>query len=665
MRITFVARREALEVDLPESAWKHKQSDFCIARTNSSQPDLQQVFVKRFRDTEPDAHPLLLGSAVRPLRNAPSLLHCESQDGFHYYVYTLLVGYKDLSFYLHSGGDYSRILSPSSARVLLAQMTQTLADINQRGYFHPDVCWGNIMARFRRDQIPSFALIDLDSCLSLKTRQLPSGVKCDQTWWSLYLHSGLRDPVYLNPTMILGIGLVLCRLLGEPPSGRNGSRAREVLLGRHEDQRALFEACDRGDNGKFIDTFSPAQSQAEQISGILSAWGQILSSMRAGRATPWTDIQQILDSLIAIQVHSNKRSMTGAKRGAEVAKPGIATTRSASRNETIGAEIASSLKTMIANAPSGATIRLAAGTYEVEHTLVIRKRLTLVGAGIDATIIVGYADNCLLACETDESVTLRDLTIRRSGHRCGDILRCGKGTLEVVRCRLAGAKKKNEALGNGLLAHTQGHVSVVQCVLEENDNDGIAVTETAHASVEACTFDRNGSGIAFYDNASGTVRHNTVEDCREYGIYVGKQASPFLEENACYRNARAGIAVVEQAGPTLAGNTCNTNSRSGISISSSSVVVVRENSCAENGQSGISISGQAQAILARNTCQTNALSGIAYFDHATGEARDNSSANNQKCGISVNSQSQPELISNVCRQNGGGTDTRRQCLRRK
>ena len=713
--ITFKLGGEVLEATLPGGAWKHQQSDFCVAATNSAYSELRLVFVKRFQDVVP-AHSLLLSSMHDVLPSSPALLHFERQNGACYYVFALLDGYRNLNSYFPLGADHSRILPPATARTLLTQVSKALAEINQRGYYHPDVSWRNIMVKFRSGRHSDFALIDVDSCLNLKM-QLPSAVTCDQTWWCLYLHKGLQNPAYLNPTMMLSMAMVLFRLHAHG-SGAGGN-GHEVLLGRPSDQKFLFGLADRGDVSEFIKVFPRASQHAAEIKDAFAIWRSTLQSMQAGRAVHWPVIQQFVEHLMVLGTNADDTGRVDKARVVDVpVRPG-GIWRAAT--EKAGGEMVLHLKTAVDQAPTGATLRLAPGTYELDSALVLRKRLRLLGAGIDATFIIGDTHDYLLANANDELSELSDLTIRRSGGRCGDILRCGSGGLEIKRCRIAGAREESNRGGSGLRVYGKGRVSVKQSVFEQNDFTGIAVQGTANADVEACTFSRNGNGLVFYEDGTGAVRQNACLDnsrsgiytndrsrvtleanvCRgnkhsaiviagvsssavrrntctgneQHGIYVSDQACPVVEDNTCDLNTWNGIGVCDEAQPALTGNTCRVNKQSGISLWKNAGGMIRRNVCTGNEQHGIYVGDRTQPTLEDNSCQGNSDSGIVYFGTAKGSALRNTCSNNKKVGIYVGQQAEPLVSFNTCQgnewsgiayQNNAGGDARdNECMRNK
>ncbi len=106
-----------------------------------------------------------------------------------------------------------------------------------------------------------------------------------------------------------------------------------------------------------------------------------------------------------------------------------------------------SLEEAVGAALPGATITLSPGTYRLASGLVIDKSLTLVGAGIDLTEIVGASGDFVVrftgARSADDlsggTFTANDLTFSNDGPGDSDVLRVDGGTIELQRCRFTGA----------------------------------------------------------------------------------------------------------------------------------------------------------------------------------------------------------------------------------
>ena len=269
----------------------------------------------------------------------------------------------------------------------------------------------------------------------------------------------------------------------------------------------------------------------------------------------------------------------------------------------------------VVRAQDGDTIELPEGRFTLNQSIIVRKSLTIRGAGRDKSILQSAESDFAIKFTGECQWTLRDLTLEHIGNKPADVVMVDSGTITITNCVFSGAVWDAQASrgGDGIWLPGTARAFVSNCVCRNNGQYGIQVTGQAHADLEGNTCEGNkGSGIAYFGNAAGTARNNT-----------------------CVKNGQDGIQVADQAQPVLEGNTCEGNTRSGIAYFDNAAGTARNNTCVKNAYHGIGVSGQAQPLLEGNTCEANEGSGIAYFDNAAGTARNNICRNNGLNGIYV------------------------------
>lgn len=353
-----------------------------------------------------------------------------------------------------------------------------------------------------------------------------------------------------------------------------------------------------------------------------------------------------------------------------------------------------SLEAAVDTVPAESTITLAPGTYRLTGQLTVDKSLTLRGAGMDQTFVVGDAGEYMVKFTGLGSFVLEGITFRYEGTAWTRVVVVEDGIIDFAHCRFTGAVRDEVVSkgGSGLrvLGNTMGIVR--ECRMEGNGLDGVSVQDQSQPTLAGNVVINNTQvGIAYWDDAGGMVQENECSSNGLHGITVNEQAQPVLERNVCRDNEQVGIryagtargvarenecignglygmAVVVQAQPTLEDNICTDNAEIGIRYSGSSGGSARRNECARNGLSGIVVVGQAQPALEGNTCTGNTENGIAYFDNAGGMAQQNTCSGNGLNGILVTERAQPALEGNFCQDNqeagihysGGGGGVARQ-----
>jgi parallel beta-helix repeat protein len=328
----------------------------------------------------------------------------------------------------------------------------------------------------------------------------------------------------------------------------------------------------------------------------------------------------------------------------------------------------STLEKAIQHIAEGGTINLGAGTYRLSQPLEINKSISLIGVGMDQTIIAATTQYHVIDFSGEGPFVLQGLTVQLEGGGKANVVQVKNGEINFSDCRFKGDGNN----GPGLLVLTNAKGTVIDCESINNGMHGFSIQDQSQLILESnkCTNNEE-SGMAFFNNSQGTVRKNECTG-NKHGIYVADQAKVDLEENIssdnqeigifysdntsgavrlneCTRNGNSGIWVTDQAKVTLEENTCSTNGESGIVFAGNTKSIARQNVSSNNINAGISVNEQAEPVLDENTCTNNQV-GIIFHDFAKGAARRNQCSGN-KHGIGIQEQSQPLLEGNITTEN--------------
>ena len=162
--------------------------------------------------------------------------------------------------------------------------------------------------------------------------------------------------------------------------------------------------------------------------------------------------------------------------------------RPASASLADESQLVSDLRQAIADAPAGATVEIAAGTYEFHEPFVIAKQILLHGAGPDATVFDGgLRTNCFVFATGASGTVLSGVTVRNgrgarfveaSNGDGGGALFCDKlVTATVTNCQFVGCRtvanfeKPGSATigeGRGSAVYSAGSLTVVDTVVADN-----------------------------------------------------------------------------------------------------------------------------------------------------------------------------------------------------
>ena len=184
-------------------------------------------------------------------------------------------------------------------------------------------------------------------------------------------------------------------------------------------------------------------------------------------------------------------------------------------------------KEAISRAQNGDTIQIAEGTYSTAETLSITNAITIVGAGIDKTILTTpqkpYKTGYRTVYVNNADAVLSNATII-CGQPVNDSSPRGLGVLidteggTVARCRITGARSNSYHLQGGGASLSSPNALLTHCIINDNET----VTGEARGAgvcvgsgiVDNCLIYGNksgfGGGLAVDQNGGAIVRNCTI-----------------------------------------------------------------------------------------------------------------------------------------------------------
>lgn len=310
------------------------------------------------------------------------------------------------------------------------------------------------------------------------------------------------------------------------------------------------------------------------------------------------------------------------------------------------------LAAIIASAQDGEILYLGEGTYQLAEGLTIQKSLTIIGAGMDKTIITTstpivftrttVSDEgekqveryAMLNFDVEGDLTLEGLTLSYSGTDPGYVLHMNNGNLKMDDCRLQSASRGSEEvphyailiLDNDAVAHVES------CIFEGNDIDlidrapnGIAPTGTSQIEMTNSQISDVYFGFVSYESALATLIGNTFSNIGEYAIVLRNTSSLSANQNEIAGDEQIwGFVCINQGNMVLEENKIN-DTAIGIFFDDACGGQAAKNEISNNTYRGIVVQGTAAPILEENTISvlegievTNDLIGIFFSENGSG-----------------------------------------------
>ena len=199
------------------------------------------------------------------------------------------------------------------------------------------------------------------------------------------------------------------------------------------------------------------------------------------------------------------------------------------------------------------------------------------------------------------TVSLRGITIDGAGKAQNGIQVANVGTLYVDNCLITGfTGPPSTTAGNGLWFGSPGHLFVTNTTVRGNSQIGIMIqpvdplsgsTQTAHASIDHCHLDGNGTGLLSDINTSTVVR---------YSFAAGNLYDGFAAQNA-------GVLNVEDCVATSNGNGIGAYATSAIYVSNTTVT---------GNNKGLNVAFASLLSRSNNTVENNGTNGSFNFTFA-------------------------------------------------
>ncbi|WP_134323874.1 right-handed parallel beta-helix repeat-containing protein [Cumulibacter soli] len=203
----------------------------------------------------------------------------------------------------------------------------------------------------------------------------------------------------------------------------------------------------------------------------------------------------------------------------------------------------------IAEAPTGSTIRIAAGEYP-ESIRLDSKVLTLEGEPLAeggdeqpslTTRIVGGGGWAPIVEQTGGELTLRHLAVNAAD---ADAVKVVEGTLTVESSVFT-------ARSGNALRISDGSTFSGRDVTLENSQVGLVVEDAEGELIDALIREIGDDGVVVRLGASPTLRNCKIANVGGRGIYVYESAKPVVEGCEITGSRAEGIAIAQGGAPTL------------------------------------------------------------------------------------------------------------------
>ena len=280
---------------------------------------------------------------------------------------------------------------------------------------------------------------------------------------------------------------------------------------------------------------------------------------------------------------------------------------------------AAELQAAVAEAGTGSTIRLAAGDFAIEQSLVLLRGVDLVGAGVDETTITSGAGGAAIIVGTSDAVGLQDLTVANEASNAS-VVAVTRGGLDLAHVALVGGRRDTEGAGGfGLVLAPdttleRGTHRAADTTFRDNDGGGILIDGPITPSLQRVEVDATtGCGVCWIGESSGRLANAEVTG-GDAALRVEGTASPTIT-NLEASEATIGAIIIGSSTPRIR-NSEFTEAASGIEVGGDAAPVLRRVRLPDNDDVGLRLAGTSTASVVDITISGSSAGGIGVLDEA-------------------------------------------------
>ncbi|MBI1742385.1 right-handed parallel beta-helix repeat-containing protein [Candidatus Acetothermia bacterium] len=201
-----------------------------------------------------------------------------------------------------------------------------------------------------------------------------------------------------------------------------------------------------------------------------------------------------------------------------------------------------------------------------------------------------------------------------------------------------------------------GSTLTIQKCTFTNNGRAIALTSHSKATIRQSTITDNGdlAGIALYESATATIEDNTILRNGYAGVFAQDSTDVVVTHNRIAENKSArdkkeggGVVLRDNSHATIRDNTISGNAQFGVAMFHRSQATLVNNTIAENASRGINLAGSAQATIQENTIARNQADGVLLLESAQATIQKNAFADNNSPGISMRNNSRATIEENL------------------
>jgi len=290
----------------------------------------------------------------------------------------------------------------------------------------------------------------------------------------------------------------------------------------------------------------------------------------------------------------------------------------------------------IKQAKPGTRIIVRPGVYQ--ESLVIDKRLDIVGDGKVNEIVVQSTSKACISMNTEDA-RVRRLTLR---NRSGVNKQCyavdvPRGRLVIETCDVSSDSLSCFGI------HGSGAAPIIrQCTIHGSGQHGIFVYDHGGGTVEDCdVFASTFSGIRIVEDSKPVIRQCRIHDCKQFGVSITSDGGAVIEGCDIYATILSGIIITQGGRPVVTKCRIHDGSQAGVFVTDNAGATIDDCDIFANALTGIEIREGGHPVIRRCKIHDGKQEGVRIADHGAGTLEDCDIFANAYVGVSVSKGGSP------------------------
>lgn len=267
--------------------------------------------------------------------------------------------------------------------------------------------------------------------------------------------------------------------------------------------------------------------------------------------------------------------------------------------ETVDVADVAELQAAVGRAGTGSTIRLAAGTYQLDRTVVLFRPVTLRGPTDGTATILSSAGGAAVLTLATGDVGLTDLTIEHTGPAAASVLVIAAGQHRLDGVTITGGRASAEGTGGfGIAVQSNAAdaaLEVVDSTFTGNAGGGILVDGGVDPTLRRITVEGPGAcGVCYAGDGAGTLADSDLTGL-DIGVRLEGLAAPRMTDLRVTDNV-VGIGSLGDGDFAVASSTLTRNA-TGIELAAGGSPTFTDVTIADSEDTGALLGGTSSPVL--------------------------------------------------------------------